>query len=358
MALAAGWSVPYDGELMRRLLALLLVASGVAAAPERTCNIPVFRYALERWPASPYEVVAYHRGPLSDDGKAALNALRGIGANVAVDRIDVSEPIPPKWKELLDKSKLEVPCMVAIFPGTEIVAWAGPLTADAAKKLTDSPVRREVAKRLLEGDSAVWLMVDSGDPAKDAAAVGTLETELKRLTQSMKLPPHAPDDPPLLSDVPVKIAFSVLRVAKNDPAETALTTMLHNSETGLEGPVVYPIFGRGRALWAMAAKGLTPDNIAEAAAFLIGACSCEAKDLNPGLDLLFAADWEQGLRAAPPPVPVPPPLLKPRAPEADPAPASNTPEKSSAFLWGALLVAGLAVAVTGRRLLAKPAKSP
>lgn len=341
---------------MNRLLAPLLLVTTLGASPERTCNIPVFRYALERWAAAPYDVVAFHRGPLGDDGKAALNALREGGANVAVDRIDVSEPVPQKWKDILEKTKLQVPCMIAVFPGTDIVAWSGALTAEAARKLADSPARREIAKRLLAGDSAVWLMLDSGDPAKDDAAAKTLDAELKKLTQSLKLPPHAPDDPPLLSDVPVRIGFSILRLAKNDPAETVLATMLHNSETGLEGPVVYPIFGRGRALWAMAGKGLTPDNIAEAAMFLIGACSCEAKDLNPGLDLLFTADWENGLRAAPPPVPVPTPLLKPRPPEPDAAPASSTPEGSNLYLWGALLVAGLAVAITGRRLLAKPAK--
>jgi len=341
---------------MHRLLSLALLTSVAASDAERTCNIPVFRYALERWAAAPYEVVAFHRGPIGDEGKAALNALRQGGANVAVDRIDVSEPVPQKWNDILAKTKLQAPCMVAVFPGTDIVAWAGPLTADAARTLSDSPARREVAKRLLEGDSAVWLMLDSGDPAKDEAAEKTLDAELKKLVQSLKLPAHAPDDPPLLSDVPVKIAFSVLRLAKNNPAEATLAAMLQNSEPGLEGPVVYPIFGRGRALWAMAGKGLTSDNIAEAAMFLIGACSCEAKDLNPGLDLLFTADWENGLRAAPPPVPVPTPLLKPRPPEPPPAPAPSAPPGSGAYLWGALLVAGLAVAVTGRRLLSKPVK--
>src|SRR5262245_41263890 len=177
----------------------------------------------------------------------------------------------------MQKAKLEAPCLVTLFPGTDIVAWSGPLTAEAASKLADSPARREVAKRLLEGESAVWLMHESGDRAKDDAAAATLEAEFKKLMENLKLPAHAPDDPPLLSDVPMRISFSLLRVPRNDPAETSLITMLQNSETGLEGPVVYPIFGRGRALWAMAGKGLTPDNITEAAMFLIGACSCEAK---------------------------------------------------------------------------------
>jgi len=335
------------------LRSILLILSASALAP--TCNIPVFRYALERWQAAPYEVVVFHRGPLGDEGKAALNVLRQAGANVEVDRIDVAEAVPARRKALLERAKLEAPCIAAIFPGTEIVAWTGPLSADAARELTDSPVRREIAKRLLEGHSAVWLLLDSGDAAADEAAAQTLEPELKRLEQMLKLPSHAPDDPPLLSEVPVRVSFSMLRLSRNAPGEASLVRMLLNSETGLEGPIVFPIFGRGRALWAMTGKGLTPPNIAEAATFLIGACSCEAKELNPGVDLLFAADWEAGLAAAPERVPVPAPILKPRPPEAAPPEAlPAAPQGSKAYLWGALVVAGLLVAITGRRVLGGP----
>src|SRR5689334_20613564 len=105
---------------MHRLLPLALLTLMAASEGERTCNIPVFRYALERWAAAPYEVVAFHRGPLGDEGKAALNALREGGANVAVDRIDVAEPVPQKWQDILEKTKLQVPCMIAVFPGTNL----------------------------------------------------------------------------------------------------------------------------------------------------------------------------------------------------------------------------------------------
>jgi hypothetical protein len=48
--------------------------------------------------------------------------------------------------------------------------------------------------------------------------------------------------------------------------------------------------------------GITPDNIHESAAFLVGACSCEVKDLNPGFDLLLTANWDVLLfQEAPPP---------------------------------------------------------
>jgi hypothetical protein len=105
----------------------------------------------------------------------------------------------------------------------------------------------------------------------------------------------------------------------------------------------------------MAGKGLNADMIMEAATFLIGACSCEAKELNPGVDLLFTAEWEQGLAAPPPKQTVPQPLLKPRVPdpEPEPAPAAPAPKEGSTnpVLWVALAAAALLVAVTGRRLL-------
>jgi hypothetical protein len=335
-------------DLMGRLGAILLIlAATPAAAP--TCNIPVFRYALERWPAAPYDVIAFHRGPLTEAQGAALNALRQTGANLELDRIDVSEPMPPKRQHLVEKLKLQAPCLVALYPGSETAAWTGPLTADAAKVLTESPARREVSKRLLDGESGVWLLLESGEAAKDAAAVATLQKELKALEQSLKLPAHAADDPPLLSDLPVKVAFSILRVQRTDPAEAALVAMLMNSDTGLNGPVVFPIFGRGRALWAMAGDGLNARYIHEAGTFLTGACSCEAKEFNPGVDLLFAADWEAGLAAAPERERIPDPILKPRPPE--PEPAAPVAAGSSAFLWGALLVAALFVALTGRKVL-------
>ena len=39
------------------------------------------------------------------------------------------------------------------------------------------------------------------------------------------------------------------------------------------------------------------DNILEASGFLVGPCSCTVKELNPGTDMLFAADWDAALDA-------------------------------------------------------------
>ena len=46
--------------------AALIVCSALAAA----CNIPVFRFALERWKPDSCEIVVFHRGPMSvEDGE-------------------------------------------------------------------------------------------------------------------------------------------------------------------------------------------------------------------------------------------------------------------------------------------------
>ena len=57
-------------------------------------------------------------------------------------------------------------------------------------------------------------------------------------------------------------------------------------------PMVFPVFGRGRLLGCLFGEYITKKHIDEATFFLSGACSCEVKDLNPGVDLLMAAPWD------------------------------------------------------------------
>ena len=46
-------------------------------------------------------------------------------------------------------------------------------------------------------------------------------------------------------------------------------------------------------------KGIAAETIEEAATFLIGKCSCQVKEQNPGIDLLFTADWKKLAKASP-----------------------------------------------------------
>ncbi|MCY3021657.1 MAG: hypothetical protein NTW87_21805 [Planctomycetota bacterium] len=71
------------------------------------------------------------------------------------------------------------------------------------------------------------------------------------------------------------------------------------------GPLVYPVFGRGRTLGGLAGKVLEAESLREACEFLCGACMCSIKQQMPGMDLLLSADWsalgtDQAFSAMPP----------------------------------------------------------
>jgi hypothetical protein len=72
-------------------------------------------------------------------------------------------------------------------------------------------------------------------------------------------------------------------------------SMLLNIDSELRketGPIAFPFFGRGRMLTGLTGKSLTAENIGEATVYLCGACSCQIKEQNPGVDMLLATDWE------------------------------------------------------------------
>jgi hypothetical protein len=370
-----------------RCLFLTLLTLLALPAPVPACNIPVFRYALERWRADrdddAYQVFIFHRGPLSDTDRKVVESLRQFGegeralAHLRVETVDLAGEVPAPLNRLWQAQvKPSLPWVVARYPGRppdELPAWSGPLTAANAQAFMDSPARREVARRILKGDAVVWVLLEIGDAKKDAAAEKILQTELKRLEKEIRLPDGVGEGSVrLLSELPVKVAFSVLRVSRTAPAERVFVEMLLHTEKDLETftePIVFPIFGRGRALDALIGKGINPDTIQDAAAFLCGACSCQVKQANPGVDLLVAADWDSILddRRNPgadtpgspdllssvgKPVPIP---SKP-APKADVPPAPSPPQSpclepppvlSGSRLWVALAATGCLVLVTG-----------
>ena len=56
-------SLPLHAGFFAAIGFFLLTMSNAVLA----CQIPVFRYALERWQPDPYEVVVIHRGSLSPE---------------------------------------------------------------------------------------------------------------------------------------------------------------------------------------------------------------------------------------------------------------------------------------------------
>ncbi len=54
---------------LQRSLSILLATAGVLVplGAVDACNVPVFRYALERWDVDPYVFTLLHEGPLTKD---------------------------------------------------------------------------------------------------------------------------------------------------------------------------------------------------------------------------------------------------------------------------------------------------
>jgi hypothetical protein len=179
--------------------------------------------------------------------------------------------------------------------------WAGPWKDAPLERLLESPARREIGKRLLAGETVVWLLIESGNLAKDDGAAGILAKELKELETTLKLPEAGPGGKKIAIPAwapQAKIAFSVLRLSRLDAAEKWLVAMLLGLEEDLERyatePIVFPVFGRGATLEPLIGKGISPNNISKAVRYLAGPCTCEEKENNPVKDLLMVADWETG----------------------------------------------------------------
>ena len=299
--------MPRSFRLLPPVFVLLLAAVAVA------CNVPVFRYALERWNPDAYEVTLFHDQPLTTGQAAMLKTIRSqvTGKERQLDsfyisQVDVTAPMDDRSRALLEAIKpATFPHLVVQFPHArpaDTHAYSGPLTADIAATVADSPMRRAVVKKILEGESVVWLLVESGDQAKDDEAAALLAVELARLSKELVLPQldatdtkfHDPDAGPKL-----RMSFTMLRMSRIDAKEKMFLRLLENwdgKDLDRSQPLAFAIFGRGRVLPPLSGKYLNAKFLREANEFLVGRCSCQMKEENPGWDLLMPVDWESVMR--------------------------------------------------------------
>ena len=289
--------------------------------PVYPCSTPVFRYAMERWMADYYDGVLIHKGEISDDDPAALlfQDEEAEFLNLRLSKIDLNEE--DSWKHLAQrpedsnstsepetpasilKSQLGVdipeklPALILWYPwmkGRAAPFWTGEFKPSIVKALIQSPKRKELAQRLTDGQTTVWIFVQSGNAEKDKAALELLNQELASAAEQLKeMTVEYPAEPGVPS---FEYKFSTLTVSRSDPNEQMLLTMLLNSEPDLDEyagePIVFPVFGRGRALFALVGEGINSDNLREAIAFITGPCGCEIKMMNPGVDLIMAVNWD------------------------------------------------------------------
>ena len=158
----------------------------------------------------------------------------------------------------------------------------------------DSPMRRMILAHLTRGASTVFVLLTSDDEKADRAALEMSLRELQPLERKIKLPKQSDDGPKIKLPIPLKVSFPVLVLDRNQPEEAAFIRMLLATEERLldmKGPILFPIFGRGRVLGGLTGKEISPDQLMDVAKFLCRECSCQVKELNPGIDLLMAVHW-------------------------------------------------------------------
>ena len=122
--------------MLRRSILLALLASSLASTAD-ACTTPVFRFALENWPASPFQVLVFHRGSMSVEQNALVRRLASTNppANLKIRTYDVQGAMPPAIREVWEQSGKgqSLPLVVVQYPeeARESPAFVGSLTADS-----------------------------------------------------------------------------------------------------------------------------------------------------------------------------------------------------------------------------------
>jgi len=302
--------------------AVLLV---VYAMQAQACPLPVFRYALEHWVSSPVEISVLCQGtPPPEQQQTMTDVLRQSHAPdfSFVGMVDINMPPPspadpPPMKTWIDLGRPPLPVIVLRRRAPDSRASATttylPLRMEYLQQLAMSPERSEMVRRLLAGDSIVWVLLQSGDVAKDKAARALLDAALRQVQEKNRLPSEAELDADErrpgwpgaghagAGAVPFKLQFGVVELPGQGLEAELLRGMLRPVATTLPdhaAPAVFPVFGRARALTVLWDDTLTATNIMAACDFLCGGCSCIVKAANPGVELVVDTDWNAALSKA------------------------------------------------------------
>jgi hypothetical protein len=292
------------------IFSMTMLIAGTASA----CNIPVFRYALERWRSDAVEVIVFHQGEWDNDDRLDAESLYDGSCNVTVSgcdvRGDVDLALRLLWKSVVQSEQETVPyagpyavVRSRLRDGKSLVGWHGPVDELRKASIIDSPVRKEIRSRLFGGDAVVWLLIRSGDENADNQLRARLQNKLDSLEQAIEFPDGIGlPGSELYAEVPLLMQFSILEVDPNDPAEAYLLATFRGfgaNTYGKDGQgasgLLVPIFGRGRALDVIQGDAFDEDLVEGLSRYLCAACSCQVKEQNPGFDLLMQVDWDQQL---------------------------------------------------------------
>ncbi len=289
------------------------------------CVTPVYRYALEEWVNDNYRVTVFHKtdslgdyseqiepllsssskiyGEIPSDIKAD-NIQGNVKANLSIRFVNIEKPmnsvLEQMWKSQRDS---EVPWIVIRYPSSSKMMhalWSGPLSGfNLAEKFIDSEARQRINGHLLDGETAVWVLLKTNDEKKNQQAMEVIKNGLEVSRKELKLPQALYDeDVNTLSGTTAsmwRISFKVMSISREDEDEVPFISMMLKSEPELmkhlNEPVAFVMYGRCRTLEGIPASELTKEKVVETNRFLLDSCQCQVKEQNPGTDMLIKTDW-------------------------------------------------------------------
>ncbi|MCR4414932.1 MAG: hypothetical protein NUV77_21140, partial [Thermoguttaceae bacterium] len=267
------------------------------------CDTPVYRYAMYRWHPAPYRVFYFHRGAPSKDDAEVNRLLDEAGSrpaptNLVFEAIDVSKAdamdrLPEEVKTACRAYRDGQLPVYAVFGPRGEAIWSGRLEPAAVRGMLESPARTQIAKMLHDGHAAVLVLLPGADREATQRAEQVLQESVRRIGQTEKTPPASSEpgssktaSPPSAANqdedpsapaepAPKPLRLCVLKLDRNDPNEPWLVRALLGIEKLApeqeKQPVLYAVFGRGRALGPCPGEQITAESIEDLAAFLGGA---------------------------------------------------------------------------------------
>ncbi|MCH1496146.1 MAG: hypothetical protein L7U72_13015 [Rubripirellula sp.] len=301
-----------------RALAMFLFAVCLAMSPLLACKLPVFRYALERWPVDQYRFVAlisHPDSPVVQDAILALKEKQTAAWNAEIEFVNLAELTEEQWWQYEgleggDQDRLQV-----YFPSkgqNKRLGWQGDLTRESVQRWASSPARKDLIHDLSQGVSAVWWLIEGRDLEKADQIEMEMKSILSQANREIKIPdgvisqadaadyfqsnPGASMDDVLRCSVPLRVDFRLRRISSDDVSELGTLAMLRAlGVTDSRNAWLVPVFGRGRMLDAIPVDRVDSSVVMNACKYMVGECSCTVKSQNPGADLLLLMNWEKEL---------------------------------------------------------------
>jgi hypothetical protein len=286
---------------------------------------------MYKWQPAPYELYLFHEGDLTAEQQKVSEAIDVLNndikrpSNLLFYSVDMSvenalDAVPADVRDQYQASKKDVTSEklasnYMLFSPQGLQVYDGDVKADEVELMSDSAGRQQIIEHLSEGDACVLVLLSgisksgAGDDvqisvdkdATDAAAKVVLQlvNDVNAgKTELYSAPPKKlqPGQQPHTEEAAKGHTISMIQLDRTDPKEKWLVRMLMATESDLydfDSPMVFPMYGRGRALPAFLDKGINADTITDyAVSFLTGACSCTVKEQNPGIDILMRHDWD------------------------------------------------------------------